>query len=411
MGRDPTRTKERLGYSSSRPLGKTTLARGGDRTIINSVYNRIAVDVSSVDIRHVRVDENDNFKEELSRSGIDNVLTTSANIDQTGRQLIHDAVLSMFDEGYVALVPTDTNVNPMTGAFDILTLRTGQILEWYPQYVRLRVYNERDGQKHEIVMHKQSVAIIVNPFYEVMNKPNSTLQRLIRKLALLDQIDEETNPSKLDLIIQLPYTIKTETRREQAEKRKKDIETQLTNSKLGIAYTDATEKIVQLNRGLENNLQSQVEYLTSMLYSQLGLTKEVFDGTADEKTMLNYNNRTLVPILTVFVEEMTRKFLSKTARTQGQRLRYMPDPFKLVTVSQIAEIGDKFTRNEILTSNEVRGLIGFKPVDSQNANELRNKNMPISDTGYDEGAAEVATKPADMLVDDIDASEEPMMGG
>lgn len=377
MGRDPTTKKRKeLGYSSARPIGQTTLARGTERTIINSIYNRIAVDVSSVDLCHVRVDDNGNFKEELNRSGLSIALTMSANIDQTGRQLIHDAVLSMFDEGYVALVPVDTNVNPETGSFDILTLRTGQIIEWYPSHVKLRVYDERDGKKKEIVMSKHSVAIIVNPFYEVMNKPNSTLQRLIRKLSLLDATDERSNAGRLDMIIQLPYTIKTESRREQAEKRKADIESQLNNSKLGIAYTDATERIVQLNRGVESNLQSQIEYLTSMLYSQLGLTKEVFDGTADEKTMLNYNNRTIVPILTTFVEEMTRKFLSKTAITQGQRVRYVPDPFKLVTVSQIAEIADKFTRNEVFTSNEVRGLVGFKPSDAPQADELRNKNMP-----------------------------------
>ena len=376
MGRDPTYKSGSLGYSSSRPPGQKTLTRSSERTIINSIYNRIAVDVSAVDICHVRVDENGNFKEEIKKTGLSRVLTMSANIDQTGRQLVHDAVLSMFDEGYVALVPVDTNTNPVKGTFDIQTLRTGQILEWYPSHVKLRVYNERDGHKHDIVMPKHAVAIVVNPFYEVMNRPNSTLQRLVRKLTLLDTADERSNPGRLDMIIQLPYTIKTETRREQAEKRKADIESQLNNSKLGIAYTDGTEKIIQLNRGVENNLQTQIEYLTSMLYSQLGLTKEVFDGTADEKTMLNYNNRTIVPILTAFVEEMTRKFLSPTAITQGQRIRYIPDPFRLVTIGQIAEIADKFTRNEIFTSNEVRGIVGFRPADSPEADELRNKNMP-----------------------------------
>lgn len=381
MGRDPTYRSHGYGYSTTQPSGKVIISRGAEKTIVTSVYNRIAMDVAAVDIEHVRVDQNENYKEPILDSHLREALVVSANVDQTGREFIQDLVLSMFDEGYVAAVPVDTNTNPINGAFDVISIRTGQILEWYPYHVKLRVYNERDGKKHDITMPKHSVAIVTNPLYEVMNRPNSTLQRLIRKLSLLDSVDEQSSSGKLDLIVQLPYVIKTEQRREQAEKRRRDIETQLANSKFGIAYTDGTERITQLNRSLENNLMSQIEYLTSMLYSQLGLTQSVFDGTADEKTMLNYNNRTVAPILTAITEEMTRKFLTKTARSQGQRIKFMQDPFRLVPVSQIADIADKFTRNEILSSNELRAMIGFRPVDDPQANELRNKNLNQSAEG------------------------------
>lgn len=372
MGREPPRN---YGYASSYRTDKAVLSRGVDRTIVTSIYNRIALDVATVDIQHVKVDLNDNFKEKYSDSHLSEALTTEANIDQTGREFIQDLVLTMFDEGVVAAVPVDCDRNPWTGAFDPITLRVGKIIQWFPKHVRVRVYNENTGQKEDVTLPKRSVAIITNPLYAVMNQPNSTLQRLIRKLTLLDAIDEKTSVGKLDLIVQLPYVIKTEARREQAEKRRRDIETQLSGSTYGIAYTDGTEKITQLNRPLDNNLMDQIEYLTNMLYSQLGLSKEVFDGTADEKTMLNYQNRTLTPILTAITEEMTRKFITKTARTQGQRIKFMQSPFKLVPVSQIADIADKFTRSEILSSNELRAIVGFKPVDDPKADELRNSNL------------------------------------
>lgn len=372
MGREPPRN---YGYASTFRTDKAVLSRGVDRTIVTSIYNRIALDVATVDIQHVKVDLNDNFKEKYTESHLSEALTTEANIDQTGREFIQDLVLTMFDEGVVAAVPVDCDKNPWTGAFDPITLRVGKIIQWYPKHVRVRVYNENTGQKEDITLPKRSVAIVTNPLYAVMNQPNSTLQRLIRKLTLLDAIDEKTSVGKLDLIVQLPYVIKTEARREQAEKRRRDIETQLSGSTYGIAYTDGTEKITQLNRPLDNNLMDQIEYLTSMLYSQLGLSKEVFEGTADEKTMLNYQNRTITPILTAITEEMTRKFLTKTARTQGQRIKFMQSPFKLVPVSQIADIADKFTRSEILSSNELRAIVGFKPVDDPKADELRNSNL------------------------------------
>lgn len=373
MGREPPRYD--YGYASSYRPDKVTLSRGVDRTIISAIYNRIALDVASVEIQHVKVDQNENFKEKYTASHLGEALTVEANLDQTGREFIQDLVLSMFDEGVVAAVPTDADRNILKGTFDVMELRVGKIMQWYPKHVKVRVYNENTGQKEDITLPKRSVAIVTNPLYAVMNQPNSTLQRLIKKLSLLDAIDEQTSVGKLDLIIQLPYVIKTEQRREQAEKRRRDIETQLAGSKYGIAYTDGTERITQLNRSLDNNLMSQIEYLTSMLYSQLGISKEVFDGTADEKTMLNYQNRTLSPILTAICEEMTRKFLTKTARSQGQRIKFMQSPFKLVPVSQIADIADKFTRSEILSSNELRAIVGFKPVDDPKADELRNSNL------------------------------------
>ena len=352
-----------------------SFSRGNERSIVTSVYNRIALDVSSMTIQHVRLDENDRFKEVIE-SGLNNCLNLEANIDQTGRAFVQDIVMSMLDEGCVAIVPVDTTFNPKeTGSFDISTMRTGKILEWYPQHVKVRVYNDRKGEKEDILVPKSTVAIVENPFYSVMNEPNSTMQRLIRKLNLLDAIDEQSGSGKLNLIIQLPYVIKTAARRQQAEERRKDIEEQLSGSKYGVAYTDGTEHVVQLNRPVDNNLMSQIEYLTSMLYSQLGLTQGIMDGSADEKTMQNYYTRTIEPILSAIVDEMKRKFLTKTARSQKQSILFFRDPFKLVPVGEIAEISDKMTRNEIMTSNEIRQKIGMKPSTNPKADELRNSNL------------------------------------
>ena len=375
FNKDPTMRNVDLGMSYGYRPDRTRFSRGNERTIVTSIYNRIALDVASLQIKHVKLDKNERFSEEI-KSNLNECLTLSANTDQTARAFWQDAVVSMFDEGVVALVPVDTTDDPtITGAFDIHSLRTGQILEWYPQHVKVRVYNEKNGKKEEIVMPKSRVAIIENPLYTVINEPNSTMQRLIRKLAMLDAVDEQSSSGKLDLIIQLPYTIKTDTRRQQADNRRKDIEAQLTGSKYGIAYADATEKITQLNRPLENNLLKQVEYLTSMLYGQLGLTQSIMDGSADEKVMLNYNNRTIEPIVAAIVDELKRKFLTKTARTQGQSILFFRDPFRLVPVGSIAEIADKFTRNEIMTSNEIRQVIGMKPSSDPKADQLLNSNI------------------------------------
>lgn len=364
-----------LGTGYSYRADRPRMSRGNERSIVTSVYNRIALDVSALRIEHVRLDENGRFLSTIN-DGLNNCLTLEANIDQTPRSFIQDVVISMFDEGSVAIIPVETTEDPnVSGSYDILSMRVGQILEWYPQHIRTRVYNERTGRKEDIVMPKSAVAIIENPLYTVINEPNSTMQRLIRKLNILDVIDEQSGSGKLDLIIQLPYVIKTEARRIQAENRRKDIESQLSGSKYGIAYTDGTEHITQLNRSVNNNLMTQIEYLTSMLYSQLGITQSILDGTADEKTMLNYNNRTIEPIISAIVDEMKRKFLTKTARTQLQSISFFRDPFKLVPVNNIAEIADKFTRNEIMTSNEIRQVIGMKPSDDPNADELRNKNL------------------------------------
>ena len=364
-----------LGMSYSYRPDRPRLSRGNERSIVTSVYNRIALDVASLKIQHIRLDENERFVSVI-QDGLNNCLTIEANIDETARAFIQDVVISMFDEGSVAIVPVDTTTNPnITGSYDIQSMRVGQILDWYPMYVRVRVYNELTGKKEDIVVPKSTVAIIENPLYAVINEPNSTMQRLIRKLNLLDVIDEQSGSGKLDLIIQLPYVIKTEARRQQAENRRKDIEGQLSGSKYGIAYTDGTERITQLNRSVNNNLMSQIEYLTSMLYSQLGITQSILDGTADEKTMLNYNNRTIEPIISAIVDEMKRKFLTKTARSQLQSISFFRDPFKLVPVNDIAEIADKFTRNEIMTSNEIRQVVGMKPSDDPRADELRNKNL------------------------------------
>ena len=346
-----------------------------ERSIISAIYNRIAMDAAAIDIKHVRVDQNGLFKEVIS-SGLNDCLSLNANVDQTGRSMIFDGIISMFDEGCVAFVPVDTSLDiNKTGSFDVLTMRTGKVVQWQPEKVRVEVYDDRDGKHKEVTVPKEHVAIVENPFYAVMNEPNSVLKRLVHKMNILDAIDDQSGSAKLDLIIQLPYTIKSDTRQAQADKRKAKIEEQLANSKYGIAYIDATEHVTQLNRPVDNNLMSQIEYLTNLLYSQLGITEEVMNGTADEKTMLNYNNRTLSPILVAICEEMTRKFLTKTARSQGQSIEFFNDPFKLVPVSQIAEIADKFTRNEIMSSNEIRGIVGYKPVDDPRANELRNKNL------------------------------------
>lgn len=361
------------GYSS-RP-DRIRLTRGNERSIITSVYNRIALDVAALNVQHIRLDENGRFLSVI-QDGLNTCLTVEANIDQTARAFIQDIVVSMLDEGCVAIVPVDTTYDPsVTGSYDIQTMRVGKILDWYPQHVRVRLYNERTGAKENILVPKSTVAIVENPLYAVVNEPNSTMQRLIRKLNLLDVIDEQSGSGKLDLIIQLPYVIKTEARRQQAENRRKDIEAQLSGTKYGIAYVDGTERITQLNRSVNNNLMSQIEYLTSMLYSQLGITQSILDGTADEKTMLNYNNRTIEPIISAIVDEMKRKFLTKTARSQSQSISFFRDPFKLVPVNDIAEIADKFTRNEIMTSNEIRQVIGMKPSDDPRADELRNKNL------------------------------------
>lgn len=364
-----------LGMSYSYRADRPRMSRGNERSIVTSVYNRIALDVAALNVQHVRLDGNGRFLSVID-DGLNNCLTLEANVDQTARSFIQDVVISMFDEGSVAIVPVDTTTDPnVSGSYDIQSLRVGQILDWYPQYIRARVYNEQTGRKEDIVVPKSAVAIIENPLYAVINEPNSTMQRLIRKLNLLDVIDEQSGSGKLDLIIQLPYVIKTEARRQQAENRRKDIENQLSGSKYGIAYTDGTEHITQLNRSVNNNLMSQIEYLTSMLYSQLGITQSILDGTADEKTMLNYNNRTIEPIISAIVDEMKRKFLTKTARSQHQSISFFRDPFKLVPVNDIAEIADKFTRNEIMTSNEIRQVVGMKPSEDPRADELRNKNL------------------------------------
>lgn len=378
MSRAPTTAYYDGGVGNYYRPDRVRFSRGNERSIVTSVYNRIALDVAAISIKHCRMDENGRYISDM-KSGLNDCLTLSANVDQTGRAFIQDAVQSMLDEGCVAIVPVDTSTDPtVTGSYDILSMRTGKIIEWKPAHVRVRLYNERTGNKEDILLPKSMVAIVENPLYAVINEPNSTMQRLIRKLSLLDVTDEQTASGKLDLIIQLPYVIKTEARRQQAEQRRKDIEMQLAGSKYGIAYTDGTEHITQLNRSLENNLMKQVEYLTNMLFSQLGITQTILDGTADEQTMLNYYSRTIEPIVTAIVDEMKRKFLTKTARSQNQSIESFRDPFKLVPVNNIAEIADKFTRNEIMTSNEIRQVIGMKPSDDPKADQLINSNIAQS---------------------------------
>ena len=373
MNKDPTYKNYGTGYSM-RP-DRPRFSRGNERSIVTSVYNRIALDVAAININHCRLDKDGRFVETID-SNLNNCLNLEANMDQTGRAFIQDIVMSMFDEGSVAIVPVDTTINPeVTSSYDILSMRTGKVVEWYPNSVRVKLYNDRTGQKEEIVLPKSSVGIVENPLYAVINEPNSTMQRLIRKLNILDSIDEQSGAGKLDLIIQLPYIVKSDARREQAEKRRKAIEDQLSGSKYGIAYTDGTEKVTQLNRSVDNNLMKQIEYLTSMLYSQLGITQAVLDGTADEKTMLNYYTRTVEPIISAIVDEMKRKFLTKTARSQLQSIVFFRDPFKLVPVNDLAEISDKLTRNEIVTSNEIRQKIGMKPSSDPKADQLRNSNI------------------------------------
>lgn len=373
--RDPTYENSYSTQVSYYRPDRTRRTITNEKSIITAVLNRIALDAASVEIRHSRLDDNGRFSEEIN-SGLNNCLSLSANIDQTGRAFLQDAYMSMLDEGCVAIVPVDTSIDPRySNSYEIETMRTGKIVQWYPQHVKVQLYNDIKGEREEIMLPKSMVAIVENPFYEVMNKPNSTMQRLARKLNLLDVVDEQSSSGKLDLIIQLPYVIKSEARRKQAEDRRKDIEQQLSGSKYGIAYTDGTERITQLNRPIENNLQKQVEYLTNMLFSQLGMTQSILDGTADDKTMLNYNNRIIEVIVAAMVDEMKRKFLTKTARSQGQSISMFRDPFRLAPVSDIAEIADKFTRNEIATSNEIRQIIGWKPSKDPSADELRNKNL------------------------------------
>lgn len=374
--RDPmTDMSWRLGYGDSQRADRVILSSNNEKTIVNAIYNRIALDVASLKFRHVRLDENERFKEEMS-TGLNEVLKTEANLDQSGRAFVHDMVLSMIDEGVIAAVPVETTDDPeVSNSYDILQMRVGPIVEWYPQHVKVRLYNSVTGRRQDFTFRKRDVAILENPFYAVMNAPNSTLQRLIRKLRLLDVIDEQAGSGKLDLIIQLPYTIRSEARQQQAEVRRKSVEDQLAGNKLGIAYIDSTEKVIQLNRSVENNLLKQVEYLTSMLYSQLGFSQSILDGTADEQTMLNYQNKTVEPLASTITDEFKRKFLTKTARSQGQAIMFFTEPFRMTPVSQLADVADKFTRNEILTSNEVRQYIGIKPSSDPKADELRNSNL------------------------------------
>lgn len=391
--RDPTGGYKSVGPGYSLSPSRPRLSRGNEKSIVNAVLTRIAMDAAAIDIKHCRLDKNGRYLEDID-SPLNDCFNLSANIDQTGRAFKLDVYLSLLDEGCIALVPIDTTDNPDdTNSYDINSMRTARILDWYPRHVRVLAYNDRTGEKEELVMPKSQVAIIENPAYSVMNEPNSTMQRLKKKLSLLDATDEQSASGKLDLIIQLPYAVKGELRRQQAEERRKDIEDQLMNGKYGIAWTDGTEKITQLNRSVENNLMKQIEYLTNLFYSQLGVTQSVMDGTADEKTMLNYNNRTIEPLVAAVVDEVKRKFLTKTARTKGQSISYFTDPFKLVPVDNIAEIADKFTRNEIMTSNEIRQIIGMKPSDDPKADRLINSN--ISQPNQEE----------ELMVDDTEKEE------
>lgn len=389
---DNNYNKKYLGETSSyyNPH-RARFTRGNEKTIVTSVYNRLAIDVSSLELRHVRLDENGRFKE-YTNSSLDNCLSVEANIDQTSRNLIQDIVISMLDEGCVAVIPTVTTDNPtLSNSYDILELRTGKIIEWFPTKVKVSLYDDRTGRREEITLPKRQVAIIENPLYAVMNEYNSTMQRLIRKLSLMDTVDEETSSGNLDLLIQLPYAIKTEARKAQAEERRKDIEKQLNEAKYGVAYIDGTEHVTQLNRPVENNLMKQVEYLTNLLYSQLGLTQSILDGTADENTMNNYFSRTIEPIIAAIADEFHRKFISKTGRTQGQAILFFRDPFKLIPMSQMADIADKFSRNEIISSNEMRQFIGMKPSKDPSADELRNKNIRMPETNTEQNSNEEET--------------------
>ena len=399
--RDPTDDYRDYSMSYSYRPDRVRFSRGNERSIVTSVFNRLAIDAANVDIVHAQLDKNERF-ESVRGGHLSNCLSLEANIDQSARAFRQDIYMTMMDKGCVAIVPVDATEDPEeTGAYDIVTMRTGEILEWRARHVKVRVYNDRTGQKEDRVVPKDIVSIVENPLYAVMNERNSTMQRLIRKLNLLDVIDEQSGSGKLDLIIQLPYVIKTDARRQQAENRRKDIEMQLAGSKYGIAYTDGTERITQLNRPAENNLMSQIEYLTSMLYSQLGITQGVMDGTADEKTMLNYYNRTIEPMVSAVVDEMKRKFLTKTARSQNQSILFFRDPFRLVPVNDIAEIADKFTRNEIMTSNEIRQIIGMKPASDPGADELRNKNLSAPAGETPDKSNEVTEEPISKSKEEI----------
>lgn len=420
LGRDPTGSGVSnftdivdLGAGHFLRPDRTRFTGGNERSILTSIYNRMSMDAASIIIQHVRLDENDQLSEIID-SGLNSCLNLEANVDQTGRAFRQDAVASMFDEGCIALVPTDTSANPnLSTSYDILEMRVAKIVTWFPAAVKLDIYNEQKGVHEFVTLPKKQVAIIENPYYAVMNEPNSTMQRLKRKLALLDNVDEATSSKKLNMIIQLPYLIKTEARRKQAEKRRKEIEEQLVASEYGIAYTDGTEKITQLGRPLENNLMEQIKYLTETLYSQLGITPEILNGSADEKVMQNYFDRTIEPIVSAFVDELKRKFLTKTARTQGQTIMYFRDPFKLVPVNSLAEIADKLTRNEIMSSNEFRSVLGMKPSTNPKANELINSNMPIGDTGVNvpgmEGAYDQNAMPPEEVPEDANAEMDPNM--
>ena len=400
LGRDPTSNYLDYGAAYSTRPDRVRFSRGHERSIINAIYNRIALDAAQINVKHVRLDDNGRFVEEIT-DGLNNCLTLEANKDQTSRSFMQDIVMSMLDEGCVAIVPVDTSNNPYTSSYEILSMRTGKIIQWYPNDVRVRLYNDRKGYEEEIILPKSFVAIVENPFYSIMNEPSSTLQRLIRKLNLLDTIDENNSTGKLDIILQLPYIIKTPARKQQAEQRRKDIEMQLASSKYGIAYTDGTEKVTQLNRSIDNNMMEQVEYFTNQLYSQLGITQAVLDGSAEEKVMLNYQSRTIEPIISAIVDEMKRKFLTKTARSQKQSIAFFKDPFKLVPAADLAELADKFTRNEIMTSNEFRQVIGLKPSDDPKADELVNSNISQPDKGIPSVEEEIAEpeggEPTDVL--------------
>lgn len=408
ISRDPTSisiplSEEMSGFGYSSRPDRVRYTKGNQRSIVASIYNRISVDVASIKIEHAKLDKDGRYKERLS-SGLNDCINVSANVDQTGRALIQDIVESMFDEGVVAVVPTDTNIDPIkTGSYDILELRTGKIIAWYPKMVKVHAYNENTGKYQDILVPKDEVAIIENPFYSIMNEPNSTLQRLIQAINKLNSANDISTSSKLDLIIQLPYVTRSPQKQEEARRRRKEIEDQLSTSKLGIAYTDGTEKVTQLNRSLDNNLWTQVKELTEQLYSQLGVTPSILDGTADEATRINYFNSTIEPICSAIVDEFERKFLTKTARTQGQAIVFFRDPFKLVPVSQLADIADKFTRNEIMTSNEIRGEIGMKPVKDPKADMLMNKNLNMTDEQakqvYGEGTTDGSSNPS--LVDGL----------
>lgn len=399
MNRDPTLDYQNIGPGYSVRPDRPRLTRGNERTIVTSIYNRIAIDVASITINHCRVDDNDRFIEAI-QSPLNKCLNLEANLDQTGRAFMQDVVMSMFDEGCVAIVPVETSLDPKkSSSYDIFSMRTGKILEWYPQHIKVRVYNERTGEREDIKLAKNTVAIIENPLYAVINEHNSTMQRLIRKLSLLDSMDERTSAGKLDMIIQLPYVIKSKARREEADRRRKELEDQLSGSTYGIGYIDGTERIVQLNRPLENNLMKQVEYLTAQLYSQLGITQAILDGSASEQEMLNYHSSTIEPIISAIVDEMKRKFLTKTARSQKQTIKFFKDPFKLVPLNTIANVAGTFTMNEIITANEVRQIIGMKPSDDPKADQLVNSN--INQTG---------TTPPEMTEEELPPEEEPQLG-